>query len=74
MHLLLNCCCFKLLIIYFDNITDIVMDAIHLPGEDAIMLPPGDVPMPPRDNSSTEKDVHVLFQPPNHNAPPMVIN
>ena len=60
--------------LYFGNISDpiLVMEAIHLPGEDDIMQPPGDVPMPPRDNSSTEKDVHVLFQPPNHNAPPMV--
>ena len=54
------------------------MEGIPLPGEillpgqgglDDIAaeedLPPGDIPLP-RDSRSTEKDVHVLFQPPNH--------
>ena len=53
------------------------MEGIPLPGEillpgqgglDDIAaeedLPPGEIPLP-RDSRSTEKDVHVLFQPPN---------
>ena len=59
---------------HFDNISDplLGMEGIHLPGE--IPVPSPNEEMQPRDNSSTEKDVHVLFQPPNHPAPPQVMN
>ena len=45
------------------------MEGIPLPGDIPLpehdeVQPPGEIPLP-RDSSSTEKDVHVLFQPPN---------